>query len=165
MTRGRVSGSTGSPKAKEWFGVYLGRIVQTRLSDVCVKVQVPQLLGMQSSNWARPMGFNVVGQLGGPNLYSSDVNSVQAVGQHSVTGTGVTDGIDVDNLPASFFGAFVTPSIDAHATRPGRALGFASKDGPGPGPPPGTIVLVQFIGGDVNVPCYALTTQKVDPGQ
>jgi len=149
MSRGRMSGTTGAPKPREWFGVYLGRIAQVRLRDVCVKVQVPQLFGQQHSNWARPMGFNVVGQLGGSNTYSSDVNSV------------VNSGTDIDVIPASHFGPFV----DVPSGPAGRSLGFSAGDSGGPGPPVGTIVLVMFVGGDINMPVYFLTTQKVSPSQ
>ncbi len=51
--------TTGQPTVppKQWFGVYLGIVAQTRSQDSWVQVQVPQLSGFEMHTWARPMGF------------------------------------------------------------------------------------------------------------
>jgi hypothetical protein len=43
------------PEHKQWLGVYLGIVAQTR-GDTYVQVQVPQLSGFEMHTWARPMG-------------------------------------------------------------------------------------------------------------
>jgi hypothetical protein len=50
--------TTGQPTQapKQWLGVYLGTVVQTRPQDAYVQVQVPQLSGFAVHTWAPPMG-------------------------------------------------------------------------------------------------------------
>lgn len=75
---------------QQWFGVYLGKVYQTRSADPWARLQVPQVLGTTPTNWARPAGFE----------------------------------------------SGAAPSV-------------------------GTIVLVMFVGGDINRPCYLLTSQEI----
>ena len=52
----------GPAPAKQNFGMYLGTVAHTRTQDPWVQVNIPQLLGMQESNWARPIGFTSIGK-------------------------------------------------------------------------------------------------------
>ena len=129
---------TGPAKARQHFGMYLGTVAHTRTQDLWVQLNVPQLLGKQESNWARPIGFNSVGNDNPP------VANVLNDGE----------GIDEHRSPLGWGGW-----NDQTATYSGRPVGSGKEIGPGP--PVGTLVLVWFVAGDVTRPAYALTSQKV----
>jgi hypothetical protein len=118
--------------------MYLGTVAHTRTQDLWVQLNVPQLLGKQESNWARPIGFNSVGNDNPP------VANVLNDGE----------GIDEHRSPLGWGGW-----NDQTATYSGRPVGSGKEIGPGP--PVGTLVLVWFVAGDVTRPAYALTSQKV----
>jgi hypothetical protein len=151
--QGFTPAGTGQDRPAKWYGLYLGRVIETRLIDIFIRAQIPQLMGdTAATNWARPMGFNVVGQEGGFAPFVSDVTG------------------DTPNLPGSHFGGF-----EPDPSGPGRSIGYSGfADQPtnlntrdqqaylnqgGPGPPVNTIVLMMFIAGDINQPVYALTSQ------
>lgn len=52
-----------APENEQLFGLYLGVVTHTRAQDLWIQVNIPQILGDQDSNWARPIGFNSVGSL------------------------------------------------------------------------------------------------------
>jgi hypothetical protein len=128
--------TTGNPTTapKQWFGIYLGVVTQTRSQDVYVKVQVPTLTGFEIHDWARPMGFTGFAQDGdtGPEA-AADL---------------VTTGMPPPQVPP----VVVSLSPNKYVSTPG------GPPGPGPGPNVGTTVLVMFVAGDLNYPVYALTS-------
>lgn len=117
---------------EQLYGLYLGIVTHTRKQDLWVTVNVPQILGDQDSNWARPAAFNTVGSLHPP---------VQA--------------FTADPEPALPWGGF-TGQISS-----GQPTGWTGGPEYGPGPPAGSLVLVGFVGGDRNRPFYFLTSQHV----
>ena len=46
----------GPAPAIQYFGMYLATVAHTRVQDSWVQCNIPQLLGMQESHWARPIG-------------------------------------------------------------------------------------------------------------
>lgn len=58
--------SAHSPENQQLFGMYLGTVTHTRARDLWIRVNIPQLLADQDSNWARPIGFNSVGSANPP---------------------------------------------------------------------------------------------------
>lgn len=72
MTAGRPQHGTPyhdsahSPENQQLFGMYLGTVTHTRAQDLWIRVNIPQLLADQDSNWARPIGFNSVGSANPP---------------------------------------------------------------------------------------------------
>jgi hypothetical protein len=127
-------GSSYHPTAQsldneQLHGVYLGVVTHTRQQDLWVKISIPQLLGDQDSNWARPAGFNSVGSLTPPAA--------------------------AWDSPAPLpWGGFTGQQGS------GQPVGWSAAE-TGPGPPPGSLVVVMFIGGDRNRPAYLLTSQHV----
>lgn len=61
--------------ARQWFGVYMGRVLRTRTTDNWVILQVPQILGTAETNWAAPVGYMPTS---GPNV--GDLAQVQFIG-------------------------------------------------------------------------------------
>jgi hypothetical protein len=107
----RISDTVGADPARQWQGVYLGRVTKNRYQDLWIKCQVPQILGTAESNWAAPM------------LDPRQGKSYQKWSFEVPCGCDVPCDIDYP---------------------PGPALKI------------GTLVLVMFIGGDINVPVYML---------
>lgn len=120
-----------SAENEQLFGMYLGTVTHTRTQDLWIRVNIPQLLADQDSNWARPVGFNSAGSADPP---------VQAW----------TD----DPEPPLKWGGFTRQQY------PGQPTGWSSHE-MGPGPGVGSLVVVLFLGGDRNRPGYLLTSQKV----
>jgi hypothetical protein len=54
MTR-RVTDEIGTDPTRQWFGIYEGRIIHIRESDLYIQAKVPQVLGQAVTNWAAPM--------------------------------------------------------------------------------------------------------------
>ena len=130
----------GQPPDTQHFGMYLGQVVNNRGADLWVQCHVPQVLGDQISNWARPVAFNSVGAGAGAKGPAAAIQN---------------DGAGTDEHQVSLgWGGFNPPG-----TANGVPIGFGAEAGEGPAP--GTIVMVWFVGGDANRPAYALTSQKV----
>ncbi len=135
---------TGAPQGQPWhptavplpaeqlFGMYLGTVTHTRTQDLWVQISIPQVLGDQDSNWARPIGFNSAGSLT-PPVQANTPDPEPALKWGGVTGNWVN---------------------------PGQPVGWSAKE-TGPGPPVGSLVIVLFLGGDRNRPGYLLTSQRV----
>lgn len=136
----------GSESPTLWHGVYLGKIANTREKDLWCKLLVPQVMADVVTDWARPMGFDSIGDKTQP---------AAAFLELPVDGTGGA-GKEYANSAPLGWGGYVS-----HPQGPnGRPLGIAQRGAEiGPGPPVGTIVLAMFIGGDRNHPVYALTSQ------
>lgn len=58
--------SAGAAENEQLYGMYLGVVTHTRAQDLWIQVNIPQILGDQDSNWARPAAFNSVGSLTPP---------------------------------------------------------------------------------------------------
>lgn len=160
----RTKDGAGTGSVPQWHGIYLGRVSNTRKDDLWVRVNVPQLLGdKEISNWARPAAFNSVGAIAPPSAAYKVTNNPE-----SASGGAPYDKDWADSKPQGW-GGFqkdpgTTDSTDK-ATTPadwpggrGRPTGFGDETGPGPAA--GTLVLVFFLGGDLNQPAYLLTSQK-----
>lgn len=150
----------GQVHPKEFFGVYLGKIVKRRAKDVWVQLQVPQLLGNTYTDWARPMGFDSIG------VSAADLPWEENDGLH--THTDPQGGEVGEPIP-------LPERVDYHKTE--KILyqdgtwhtnilpSYTGEKKPlptGPGPGIGTVVLVMFVGGDINHPAYMLTSQIFD---
>lgn len=144
----RFNSAAGSDEARPWYGVYLGKIVQTRKQDLWAKLQVPQVMGEVVSNWARPMGFS--------SIADKTPFPAAAFAALPVAGTD-GEGTEFANADPLGWGGYVRIKQQPH----GRGIGIAEPNKEsGPAPPAGTTVLVLFIGGDRNFPVYALTSQN-----
>ena len=55
MTTSHAVPGAGTDPARQWPGIYLAKVVQTRLTDLSVRMQVPQVLGTAVTDWAAPM--------------------------------------------------------------------------------------------------------------
>jgi hypothetical protein len=51
----RVASEVGADAPRQWHGVYLARVVNSRVPDRWLQLQIPQVLGTSVSNWAAPM--------------------------------------------------------------------------------------------------------------
>lgn len=160
----RASPGTGIEGVPRWHGIYLGTVTQVRKQDLWVRLNVPQLLGdKEITNWARPAGHNSVGAINPPTAAFKVVPDPV-----SVTDTTPADKGWAHHKPQGWGGfqkdtgstdsGFDSPDPADTPTGRGRPTGFGDEKGPGP--PPGTLVLVQFLGGDINEPCYHYTSQK-----
>jgi hypothetical protein len=140
--------AAGSEAPEKWHGVYIGQIALTRNKDLWCKLLVPQLLGSTLTDWARPMGFNTIGDHNHPAAAFKEI---------PVDGTGGL-GKEYANLAPLGWGGYVEHPQSGE----GRPIGVGQPGGgeTGPGPPGGSIVLVMFIAGDRNHPVYALTSQS-----
>lgn len=150
----RTKDGTGAEGVPRWYGVYLGRVTHTRQGDLWVRFNVPQLLGdKEISNWARPAGFNSVGAIDPP---VADITN-DGNGADERLGPLGWGGFQKDN------GRTRTTNDQGgipedHPDGRGRPVGFGDERGPGP--PVGSLVLVLFLGGDINEPAYLLTSQR-----
>jgi hypothetical protein len=140
-------------------GIYLGRVSKTRKHDVWVKVRVPQVLGDAESDWARPNGFDSIG------VSAADLPWEANDGDHTHTdpqgGTvGPPNPLDEQH---SFHKTEQVLYQDGtwHTNILPSYTGEKNPIPTGPGPGVGTLVLVQFLGGDKRMPVYSLTTQNV----
>lgn len=139
MTAGRpAQGTPWTPAAhsaqnEQLYGAYLGIVTHTRTQDLWIRVNIPQILGDQDSNWARPIGFNSAGSPSPPVA--------------SVAGE--------PEAPLAW-GGFPAP----YQQYPGQPVGWSPHE-TGPGPAVNSLVVVLFLGGDRNRPGYLLTSQHV----
>lgn len=160
---------TGIEAIPQRLGIYLGKVTHTRKQDLWIRVNIPQLLGdKEISNWARPAAFNSVGAVAPPTAAYRVVDDPVDIADGPPGDKGW-----VDNHPLGWGGFQKDPGkTDTVPTdqvnRPddwpkgrGRPTGFGDERGPGP--PVGTLVLVFFLGGDINEPAYLLTSQKAAP--
>ena len=158
-------------QARQWFGVYLGKVSHTRQKDVWVRCKIPQVLGDNTdSNWARPMGFD--------SLAVSEASLPWEIndGDHTHPDPqGGETGLPVPNPEQADYHTWhqvlyqdQTWHTDGQMS-PGNTgnkimAAYTGEHNPpptGPGPCIGTLVLVMFLGGDINHPCYMLTSQVV----
>jgi hypothetical protein len=160
----RASPGTGIEGVPRWHGIYLGTVTHTREQDLWVRMNVPQLLGdKEITNWARPAGHNTVGAINPPTAAYKVVPNPVDIADQSPVDKGWADrqpqgwgGHQKD--PGSTDSSLDSPEPTDRPSGRGRPMGFGDEKGPGP--PPGTLVLVQFLGGDINEPVYHLTSQK-----
>lgn len=171
------------------FGLFLGLVTMTRTQDLWVMVNIPQIFGTESSNWARPIGFNGAAPLAGgfagitvipqsPATAASATTATTAAATTTTTGTSAatTTGSSAGTAGTSTSGgtsvtgsttsttsataATATTAASATSSGSGQPLGIAVTE-VGPGPPVGTLVICCFIGGDRNRPGYFITSQSV----